>query len=183
MAASVKAAVFGPPGAAAAVSKLLKLSPGQTEDALGTACTQACGLMSAQHKSMANAMQHGFAARDGLYGALMSQKGYTGIDQVFERPYGGYLATFGQGSRFGPQYKENELVDGFGEDWRGIDGIRVKKYNSRLLLIALLHRRANILSALQISTLSERSLLSNQKLSSLMVGTRCNDLSMSLEHR
>jgi aconitate decarboxylase len=107
-----------------------KLSPGQTEDVLGTACTQACGLMSAQHKSMAKCMQHGFAARDGLYGALMSQKGYTGINQVFERLYGGYLATFGQGSSFGPQYKENELVDGLGEGWRDIDGIRVKKYDS-----------------------------------------------------
>jgi len=38
--------------------------------------------------------------------------------------------AIGQGSRFSPQYEENELVDGLGEDWRGIDGIRVKKYNS-----------------------------------------------------
>ena len=126
----IQGAVFGPPGAAAAVSKLLHLSPGEIEDALGTACTQACGLMSAQYDSMEKRMQHGFAARNGLFAALMSQRGYTGIDQVFERPYGGYLAVFGQGSTSDPQYLENELVEDLGQDWKGLNGIRVKVYNS-----------------------------------------------------
>ena len=46
-------AVFGGPAVAIAVSKLLGLSPRQMEWALGTACTQAGGLMSAQFESMA----------------------------------------------------------------------------------------------------------------------------------
>ena len=46
-------AVFGGPAVAIAVSKLLGLSPQQTEWALGTACTQAGGLMAAQYGSMA----------------------------------------------------------------------------------------------------------------------------------
>lgn len=46
-------AVFGGPAVAAAVSKLLGLSPQQMEWALGTACTQAGGLMAAQFESMA----------------------------------------------------------------------------------------------------------------------------------
>lgn len=128
--ALVQGAVFGPPAAAAAVSKLLHLSPGSIEDALGTACTQACGLMSAQYESMGKRMQHRFAARNGLFAALITQGGYTGIDKVFERPYGGYLATFGQVSGSNPQFLDNELVDGLGQDWRGISGIRVKAYNS-----------------------------------------------------
>ncbi|KAI4159496.1 MAG: hypothetical protein LQ342_006575 [Letrouitia transgressa] len=125
-------AVFGPPAAAAAVSKLLDLSPGQIEDAFGTACTQACGLMSAQYESMGKRMQHGFASRNGLFAALMSKEGYTGIDQVFERPYGGYLDTFGQGSQHSEPYLENELTHGLGKDWRGIEGIRIKNYNSMI---------------------------------------------------
>ena len=86
--------------------------------------------MSAQYESMGKRMQHGFAARNGLFAALITQRGYTGIDQIFERPYGGYLATFGQGSSSTPQSLGNELVDGLGQDWRGINGIRVKAYNS-----------------------------------------------------
>ena len=40
--------VFGHPASAAAASKLFAMSAGQIEDAVGIACTQACGLMSAQ---------------------------------------------------------------------------------------------------------------------------------------
>ena len=36
-------AVYGAPGSAAAAAKLLELNPVQTEDAVGIACTQACG--------------------------------------------------------------------------------------------------------------------------------------------
>lgn len=137
----------GPPAAAAAVSKLLHLSPGAIEDALGTASTQACGLMSAQYESMGKRMQHGFAARNGLFAALITQRGYTDIDQIFERPYGGYLATFGQGSISEPPFLETELVDGLGHDWRGINGIRVKAYNS----MAGTHGPIDCIAALQKS--------------------------------
>ena len=88
--------------------------------------------MSAQYESTAKRMQHGFAARNGLFAALMSKANYTGIDQVFERPYGGYLSTFGQGSKHDPPYLEHELVTGLGWDWRGIEGIRLKDHNSMI---------------------------------------------------
>lgn len=88
--------------------------------------------MSAQNESMIKRMQHGFAARNGLFAALMSREDYTGIDQVFERPYGGYLSTFGQGSKRDTPYIENELVDDLGREWRGIEGIRIKEYNSMI---------------------------------------------------
>ena len=45
-------AVFGGPAVAIAASRLLNLSPRQTNWAIGTACTQAGGLMSAQFGSM-----------------------------------------------------------------------------------------------------------------------------------
>ena len=81
---------------------------------------------------MAKRIQHGFAAHNGLFAALTSRKGYTGIDQVFERPYGGYLTMFGQGSRYDPPFLAGELIDGLGKDGRGMDGIRVKTYNSMI---------------------------------------------------
>jgi aconitate decarboxylase len=90
-------AVQGPSASCAAVSSLLRLPPKNVEWGLGIACTQAGGLMSAQFGSMAKRMQHGFASRNGLYAALMAREGYTGIEEVFETPYGGFLSCFGQG--------------------------------------------------------------------------------------
>jgi aconitate decarboxylase len=89
--------VFGGPAAAAAVGTLYGLDAEGFEDALGLAATQACGLMAAQFGSMGKRMQHGFAARNGLLAATLAAGGYTGIKQVFEREYGGFLSTFGEG--------------------------------------------------------------------------------------
>ena len=89
--------VFGSAAAAVAAGKLLGLSPAAFEDAIGIASTQACGLMSAQFESMIKRMQHGFAARNGLYGAVLAERGYVGIKRVLEREYGGFLPVFGEG--------------------------------------------------------------------------------------
>ncbi|WP_027661510.1 MmgE/PrpD family protein [Salinispora fenicalii] len=87
-------AVFGGPGAAAAGGVLYDLTPARFEDALGIAATQSGGLMAAQYGSMVKRMQHGFAARNGLLAATLAAGEYIGIKRVFERDYGGYLATF-----------------------------------------------------------------------------------------
>jgi len=89
--------VFGGIAAAIACGKLRGLDPARLEDAVGFAATQSAGLMSAQYESMGKRMQHGFAARNGFYAAGLAAAGYTGIDQVIERPYGGYLAVYGEG--------------------------------------------------------------------------------------
>ncbi|KAL1968444.1 hypothetical protein VTN77DRAFT_1973 [Rasamsonia byssochlamydoides] len=121
--------VFGHAAAAASVSKLLNLSDNAIEDALGIACTQACGLMSAQFGSDVKRMQHGFAARNGLFAALMAKGNYVGIKRVFEEPYGGFLAVFGQGSGMDPPYRTEEVTKGLGEKWQ-LQTIRVKPYAS-----------------------------------------------------
>jgi aconitate decarboxylase len=126
----MEGAVFGPPAAAAAVSKQLRLSPRQIEDAFGTACTQACGLMSAQFEAAAKRMQHGFAARNGLFAALLAKDNYTGIDQVFEREYGGYLDMFSQGTELTPQNKPWEIIQGLGAEWSSLWNISIKPYAS-----------------------------------------------------
>lgn len=120
---------FGHAASAAAVSKLLNLPEDLIEDALGIACTQACGLMSAQFGSDVKRMQHGFASRNGLFAALMAEGGYVGIKNVFEEPYGGFLAVFGQGSGKEPPYLVNELTKELGKTWQS-ENIRVKSHAS-----------------------------------------------------
>lgn len=90
-------AVFGTHAAAAATGVLLRLNPGQLEDALGLAGTQSAGLMAAQYEAMCKRMHHGFSARNGLYATMLARGGYTGIKRVFEREYGGFLSVFGEG--------------------------------------------------------------------------------------
>ncbi|KAI0429224.1 hypothetical protein F5Y09DRAFT_263462 [Xylaria sp. FL1042] len=109
--------VFGCPAAAAASSKLLGLSAVDTESAIGIACTQACGLMAAQFEGMVKRMQHGIAARNGLFGALLARNGYVGIKKVYERRYGGFLNMFSQGNTKTPRYNVQEIVAGLGDVW------------------------------------------------------------------
>ena len=81
--------------------------------------------MSAQYEGMVKRVQHGFAARNGLLGALLSRGGYTGIKKVLERPYGGYLAMFSQGNGKKQQYKPQEVTSRLGEYWE-TEAIRIK---------------------------------------------------------
>lgn len=105
--------IFGGIAAALACGKLRGLNPAQLEDAVGFAATQAAGLMSAQYESMGKRMQHGFAARNGYYAAGLAEAGYTGIDQVLEREYGGFLAVYGEGHQTDP----HAITRGLGENW------------------------------------------------------------------
>lgn len=89
--------IFGGIAAAVACGKLRGSSRAVLEDAVGFAATQSAGLMSAQYEAMGKRMQHGFAARNGFYAAALAHAGYTGIDQVLERPYGGFLPVYGEG--------------------------------------------------------------------------------------
>lgn len=121
--------VFGHAAAAAACSKLMGLTVDQTEDALGIACTQACGLMSAQYGSNLKRMQHGFATRNGLFSALMASQGYTAMKGVLELPYGGFLSTFGNGGTKEPPTTPELITEGLGKQWE-ILRINVKPYAS-----------------------------------------------------
>ncbi|GLB06546.1 hypothetical protein AtubIFM57258_001856 [Aspergillus tubingensis] len=101
-------AIFGPAASAAAVSKLLSFSAAQIEDSLGIACTQACGLMSAQFGSMVKRMQHGFASRSGVLATYLAKQGVTGIKDVFDSSSGGFLKTFSHGANSEPKFFPKE---------------------------------------------------------------------------
>ncbi|MBI1994312.1 MAG: MmgE/PrpD family protein, partial [Deltaproteobacteria bacterium] len=87
-------ATSGTFAAGAAAAKMLSLSPLKTLHALGIAGTQAAGLMAAQYSSMVKRMHPGRAAQAGVYGALLAAKGFTGIEDILEAPYGGFCSTF-----------------------------------------------------------------------------------------
>lgn len=97
--------------AAAAAGRLLGLSGEQMVHALGIAGSQAAGLMAAQYSAMVKRLHAGRAACSGVYGAALASRGFTGITELFESPYGGYCATFS------PRHDLDKIVDGLGETW------------------------------------------------------------------
>ncbi len=98
-------------GAAAAAGNLLRLSAKQMVHALGTAGSQAAGLMASQYSSMVKRFHAGRACQSGVYGALLAQKGFTGIENILESTYGGFCSTTA------PQYDLTVLDRGLGSVW------------------------------------------------------------------
>ena len=79
--------------AAATAGRMLNLPPEQMQHALGIVGSQAGGLMAAQEGAMVKRFHSGRAAQSGVYSALLAKRGFTGIANVLEAPYGGYLST------------------------------------------------------------------------------------------
>ncbi|PJJ55605.1 MmgE/PrpD family protein [Compostimonas suwonensis] len=104
-------ATHGTLGAAAAAGSILGLDADAMHNALGIAGTQSSGLMAAQFESMVKRFHAGRAAQSGVYSAVLAAHGYTGIDDLFESGYGGYLTTLS------PRHDASLLTAGLGEVW------------------------------------------------------------------
>ena len=76
--------------AAAAAGKMIGLDGRRMVHALGIAGTQAAGLMAAQYAAMVKRVHAGRASQSGVYGALLAERGLTGITDILEADYGGY---------------------------------------------------------------------------------------------
>jgi aconitate decarboxylase len=137
--------VFGPIPAAAAAGTLYGLDAAGFEDAFGIGATQSCGLMSAMYESMVKRMQHGFASRNGLTAAALAASGYVGIKRVFERPYGGWLAVFGECHKTYPE----EIYAGLGHLWE-TERIAVKAYSAMGLLHAAIDAALELRSKIDV---------------------------------
>jgi 2-methylcitrate dehydratase PrpD len=98
-------------GAGAAAGRILGLDAGKMTHDLGISGTQAAGLMAAQYSAMVKRMHAGRAAQSGLYGALLAQRGLTGITNILEADYGGYCAVMAEASDM------NKLTVGLGENF------------------------------------------------------------------
>ncbi len=117
-------ATLGVFSAAAGAARGLGLDAGKTVHALGIGGTQAAGLMAAQYGAMVKRMHAGRSSQSGLYGALLAERGFTGIENVLESPYGGFCTTF---SRSTNRFNLAELTAGFGEVWQTL-GVALKFY-------------------------------------------------------
>ena len=117
-------ATVGVFSAAAGAARGLRLDAGKTVHALGIAGTQAAGLMAAQYGAMVKRMHAGRASQSGLYGALLAEQGFTGIEDVFESEYGGFCTTF---SRSRDRFDLAQLTAGLGAVWQTM-GVALKFY-------------------------------------------------------
>jgi 2-methylcitrate dehydratase PrpD len=94
---------------AAAATRILRLDPAQTRHALGIAGSLGAGLMAAQEGAMVKRLHAGHAARAGVEAALLARLGFSGIENVIEAPYGGFL------SAHSPSPQMERLVSGLGK--------------------------------------------------------------------
>lgn len=96
-------------GAAVASAKLLGLNGEQTAHAIGIAASQSAGLVENLTTGAKN-VGVGNAARNGLFAALMAQRGCTAASRALEGPLGWALAT-------GEEPRTSDLIVGLGEHW------------------------------------------------------------------
>lgn len=118
-------ATLGVFSSAAACARGIHLDSHKTLHALGIAGTQASGLMAAQYGAMVKRMHAGRASQSGLYGALLAENGFTGIENIFESEYGGFCTTL---SRSQDRFDLTQLNKGFGSVWQTM-GVALKFYS------------------------------------------------------
>lgn len=87
------AAVCGVFVAAATAASLLDLDEERTQHAFGIAGSMAAGLMAAQEGAMVKRLHAGQAAKNGVTAALLARRGFTGITNVLEAPFGGFFSA------------------------------------------------------------------------------------------
>jgi 2-methylcitrate dehydratase PrpD len=97
--------------AVAAAVRMLSLPPEQARHAFGIAGSMADGLMSAQEGAMVKRLHAGHAAQMGVTGAMLAARGFTGIPNILEAEYGGFLSTLSGAADLG------WLTKGLGQDW------------------------------------------------------------------
>ncbi|MDN3563279.1 MmgE/PrpD family protein [Paeniroseomonas aquatica] len=97
--------------AAAAAGRLLGLDAARMRHGLGIAGSMGAGLMAAQEGAMVKRLHAGRAAESGVRAALLAEAGFTGISDVLEAPYGGFLSALARTPAAA------RLTAGLGEDW------------------------------------------------------------------
>lgn len=124
--------------AAATAARMLALNAEQTQHALGIAGSQAAGLMAAQEGAMVKRFHSGRAAQSGVYAALLAQQGFTGIPDVLEAGYGGFLSTYSDNPN------ASRLTAGLGATWE-IENVGYKPHASVTSIHCALDALANIM--------------------------------------
>ncbi|MDX1562572.1 MAG: MmgE/PrpD family protein [Gammaproteobacteria bacterium] len=112
-------------GAAAAVGKLLGLTPTQMVWAFGLAATQAAGIRE-MFGSMAKSFQPGRAAQNGITAALLAARDFTAGEQALEGPRGFAAVT-------AREYDLGKISAGLGEEF-ALSGNAYKPYACGLVV-------------------------------------------------
>jgi aconitate decarboxylase len=97
--------------AAATAGHLLGLDAARMQHALGIAGSMGAGLMAAQEGAMVKRLHAGRAAESGVRAAALAARGFTGITDVLEAPYGGFLSAIARTPI------PAKLTAGLGEVW------------------------------------------------------------------
>ena len=105
------AAVCGVFVAAATAARLLELDAARTQHAFGIAGSMASGLMAAQEGAMVKRLHAGQAAKNGVTAALLARRGFTGIVNVLEAPFGGFFSAMTE------RRDLDALTAGLGTQW------------------------------------------------------------------
>ncbi|MEC7514025.1 MAG: MmgE/PrpD family protein, partial [Pseudomonadota bacterium] len=109
---------FHPQGTAGAIAaavtagKMLGLDGAALLHAIGIAGSLGAGLMAAQEGAMVKRLHSGRAAEAGVRAALLAARGFTGIENLVEADYGGFLSSFAGGTHGLPR-----ALDGLGATW------------------------------------------------------------------
>jgi 2-methylcitrate dehydratase PrpD len=115
-------AAIGVFGAAAAASRLLGLDAMTTRHALGIAFIQSSGTQQANiQPSLTKRMLSAFAARAGVYAALLAQRGITAPSDVFEGRFG-FFQLYQDGD-------PTKVLEGLGSRFHNMN-VSIKKYPS-----------------------------------------------------
>ena len=97
--------------AAATAGRMLGLDTGQMLHAIGIAGSLGTGLMAAQEGAMVKRLHSGRAAEAGVRAADLAAKGFTGITNLVEADYGGFLSSFAGNRNVG------RAIAGLGSIW------------------------------------------------------------------
>jgi 2-methylcitrate dehydratase PrpD len=107
--------VFGVFSATAAAARVLRLTKGQTINAMGIASLGCCGTLEMRFGtgSELGELYAGFVAKNALLSAMMAKKSVTGLQRVFEGP-AGIMKVY-----FQNDFDRNRVLDGIGKTFNG----------------------------------------------------------------
>jgi 2-methylcitrate dehydratase PrpD len=138
------AAVCGVFAAAATAGRLLDLDADKMRHAFGIAGSLAGGLMAAQEGAMVKRLHSGRAAQAGVYGALLAARGFTGIPDVLEAPFGGFFSAMAD------QHEPGAITAELGQTWETLD-VGFKPYATAGAIHSSLHALDAIMAGNQLS--------------------------------
>ena len=101
--------------AAGTAARMLGLDASRFQHALGIVGSQAGGLMAAQEGAMVKRFHSGRAAQSGVYAATLAAADFTGIPDVLEAPYGGFLTCYSD------EPNPARLTAGLGATWETLN--------------------------------------------------------------